>query len=378
MMDWRDRFSRSGFGPGLRGFLRWWGGALVSWLPIRWRGLFGLGHDRLLLTPHGDEADLQRQVLDATAALASLPLPLDAADLARLLPSSLAGLPSWLLLPAAQVLRRPLGLPAAAADRLREVVGFEIDRQTPFTAAQVHYDVRVLDRYGDRIEAELVAVPRAALDRALAQLGPVSVALAGADVVDGDGEPLGVNLLPAPARSRREDPMRRWNAVLAVVAVLALVAAGWQSLHNRRAAADALARSIDGRIGEARHVAAQRQQLADLVEGQAFLEQMRASRPAAIEILDEITRRLPDNSYLEKLSLQGDKMTLVGLSTDASALVGQLEGAQTWRKPALIGALQADPATRRDRFSLSATLAGPEPVPTPAPSARAADDAGLP
>ena len=379
MTDWRDRFGRSGLGPGVRGFLRWWGGALAAWVPVRWRGLFGLAHDRLLLTPRDDEAGLQRQALDATSALATLPLPLDAADLARLLPSSLAGLPRWLLLPAAQVLRRPLGLPAAAADRLREVVGFEIDRQTPFTAAQVHYDVRLLDRYGDRIEVELVAVPRAALDRALEQLGPVSATLAGADVIDGDGEPLGVNLLPAVARSRREDPMRRWNALLVAAALLALVAAGWQSLHNRRAAADVLARSIDSRIGEARRAAAQRQQLADLVEGQAFLEQMRASRPAAIEILDEVTRRLPDNSYLEKLSLQGDKMTLVGLSADASALVGQLEGAQTWRKPALTGALQTDPATRRDRFSLSADLAGPEPAPAPAPAtpARAADDAGL-
>ena len=40
---------------------------------------------------------------------------------------------------------------------------------------------------------------------------------------------------------------------------------------------------------------------------------MRASRPAAIEVLNEVTHRLPDNSYLEKLSLQGDRMMLVGL-----------------------------------------------------------------
>ena len=45
-------------------------------------------------------------------------------------------------------------------------------------------------------------------------------------------------------------------------------------------------------------------------------------------------------------------MTLVGLSADASALVGQLEGAQTWRKPALTGALVPDPRSRRDRFTL--------------------------
>lgn len=375
MSNWRDRWGLAG-GSGIRGFLRWWGGALASWLPARWRGLIGLAHDRLLLTPLGDEAELRRQSMDASTALAKLPLPLDAVGLARALPLAMAGLPRWVLLPSTQVLRRPLGLPAAAAERLREVVGFEIDRQTPFTAAQVHYDVRMLGRHGDRIEVELVAVPRATLDRALAQLGTVSATLAGVDVPDGDGEPLGVNLLPAGARRRREDPMRRWNVILAACAGLALVAAGWQTLHNRRAAADTLARRIDGRIDQARRVAAQRQRLADLVEGQAFFEQKRAARPAAIEVLDEITRRLPDGSYLEKLSLQGDRMTLVGLSADASALVGQLEGAQNWRKPALTGALQTDPATRRDRFNLTATLAGPEPAPAAAPT-KPANDAGL-
>ena len=376
MTNWRDRFGRSGGrGLGVRGFLRWWRGALATWVPARWRSLFGLANDRLLLLPQDGMTRLHRDVQGVAVELAVLPLPLNAAELEQILPSSLAGRPRWLLLPASQVLRRRLSLPVAAAERLREVVGFEIDRQTPFTAAQVHYDVLMLGRRGDQIEAELVAVPRAALDRALAQLGPVSASLAGADVLESGGEPLGVNLLPQAARSRREDPMRRWNLILAAFTGVALVAAGWQLLHNRRAAADAFALSIDAQAAGARRVAAQRQQLANLVEGQAFLEQKRASRPAAIEVLDEVTRRLPDNSYLEKLSIEGDQMTMIGLSADAPALVGRLEGAPIWRKPALTGALQTDPATRRDRFSLTAALIGSTPAPTP--TTKSADDAGL-
>ena len=366
MKSWRDM--RNSGGPGVRGFLRWWIGALASWLPLRWRGFLGLAEDRLLLEAQDETAELSRQSLDGTATMATLPLPLDAAGLSALLPATVAGLPRWLLLPAGQVLRRPLGLPAAAADRLREVVGFEIDRQTPFNAAQVHYDVRMLGRRGDRIEVELVAVPRAALDRALARLGTLATTLAGVDVVDGNGEPLGVNLLPAAVRSRREDPMRRWNVVLAVCAVAALVAAGAQMLHNRRAAADALAQAIDARIDEARRAATQRQQLVDLVDGMAFLERQRAARPAMVEVLDEVTTRLLDNSFLEKLSVQGDQLTLVGLSADAPSLVGQMDGARSWRNPALAGALQSDPVTRRDRFSLTATLAAPAPRPPAEPA----------
>ena len=40
----------------------------------------------------------------------------------------------------------------------------------------------------------------------------------------------------------------------------------------------------------------------------------------------------------------------------AAALVGKLEGAKQWRAPALSGALQQDPRTRSDRFTLVAQL----------------------
>lgn len=379
MSNWRDRLGRigGGRGTGVRGFLRWWSGALATWLPARWRTLFGLAHDRLLLSMQNDDVRLLRQTQDHVTELATLPLPLEADALDRILPTSLASLPRWLLLPASQVLRRSLVFPVAAGDRLREVVGFEIDRQTPFTAAQVHYDVRALGRRGDQLDTELVAMPRTALDRALAQLGGAAGALAGADVVDAQGQAIGVNLLPAASRSRREDPLRRWNLVLVAVAVLALAAAGWQLLHNRRAAADAFAQKIEAQAGNARRVAAQRQQLASLVDGQAFLDRKRAELPPAIAVFDEVTRRLPDDSYLEKLSIEGNQLVLIGLSGNAPSLVGRLEGASIWRKPALSGALQTDPTTRRDRFSLTAELASGAPA-SSNPTAKPVDDARLP
>src|SRR3546814_19674360 len=71
-----------------------------------------------------------------------------------------------LLLPSATVLRRPLALPLAARDNLLQVVAFEMDRQTPFTAAQVYYTVRELATPAPpgRFNVELVAVPRGTPD----------------------------------------------------------------------------------------------------------------------------------------------------------------------------------------------------------------------
>lgn len=349
---------------GAGGFMAWWKQSLLDWLPARWQERFGLAQDRLLVTHEGDRLQLQWQNLQGLHELTWLPVPVEAADLEAVLGTRLAALPRWMLLPAGSALQRRLVLPAAAADRLRDVVGFEIDRQTPFTADTVRFDTRVLERRADgQLETELVAVPRARFDAALAGLGGLASSLVGVDARGADGMPLGINLLPVGLRRGRQDPLRAWNWALVAFALIAVAATAWQVLDNRRASAVAFNAQIESRAVQARVVAMQRQQLVDIVEGAAFLDSTRAARPTAVEVLDELTRRLPDSTYLEKVSMEGERLLLIGLSPEASALVARMEGSKLWRAPALSGALQPDPRTRLDRFSLTAELIG-----SPAPA----------
>lgn len=356
------------FRPGAGGVLRWWTAALAAWLPARWRRVLGFDRGRLLMQVDGDGLQLRLQRGDVVEDLGRVPLPVADLDstatdpLAKLLAPSLVGLPRWLLLAPAHGLRRRLQLPAAAAARLRDVVGFEIDRQTPFSADAVVYDARVLGRReGDgQLDAELVVVPRRVLEPQLAALGPLAGRLAGVDAAAADGVPAAVNLLPLADRHRTRDPWLAWNLALAAAAVLLVAALGWQLLDNRRDAADALEQRIAADAAAGRHAAAERQQLAGLIEGQAFLDRTRAARPTAIEVVDELTRRLPDGTYLEKLSIDEERLMLIGLSGEAAALIGRLQGSPLWHSPALAGALQPDPASGRDRFTLVAEL-GPAP-----------------
>ncbi|MCR6663455.1 MAG: PilN domain-containing protein [Luteimonas sp.] len=345
----------------LRAFRDWWTQALASWLPERIRELLGMSPMRLSLRRAGQDLELAllrgdepRQV--AVLSLADVQVPV-ADPLDGILARRIADVPRWLLLPEGTALRRRMTLPLAAADRLNEVLAFEIDRQTPFAANEVRHDARVVARRGDgQVDVELVVVPNALLDRELATLGPLAATLSGVDVVDADGTPLGVNLLASAARDRREDPWRTWNLVFVAVAMLALVAGLWQVLANRRAAADMFAQQVEQEVQRARGAAAEQRRLLDLVEGTQFLQQVRAGRPTTVEIVDELARRLPDTTFLDKLSIEGDRILLIGYSSDSSALVKQLEGSSLWRNAALTGALQPDPRTRKDRFTLVAEL----------------------
>ncbi len=371
--DTLQRF-RTRLGPGPRSFLAWWGQALATWLPVRWRVLLGLTGDRLLFQRQDDGIEMSWLEGTQRHRLAQLPAAITADELRALLGNRLAGLPRWWLIPDGMALRRRLLLPAAAAERLHDVLRFELDRQTPFTANEARFDARVLGvRPDGQLDVELAAVPTAAFAAGVSGLGDLADGLAGADVEDAGGAPLGVNLLPEAARMTRQAPQRGLHVALAAVAGITLVLAAWAVLDNRRAAADAFASQVDSRADAARQVAAQRQQLADLVTGTTVLSQTSARRPTALEVMDDVTRRLPDNTYLEKLAIEGDRLTLIGFSPEASGLVARLQRSPLWRNPALSGALQPDPRTRMDRFTLTAELLGKQdPAAAPAGGADAA------
>lgn len=375
--------------PRVAGFWRWWTGALASWLPDSTRDAFGLLPQSLLLQSVGDVLSQPQPVLQlalvrgqARTALGEVRIedPAMARDLlAAQLPRRLGEVPRWLVLPARAGLRRRMTLPAAAVERLRDVLAFEIDRQTPFSAADVAHDARVLARRSDgQVDVELVVVPKTTLEAALAALGALGTTLAGVDIAGDDGQPSGINLLSVARQRRRDDPARRKHLVLLLVALLALAAGMWQMLANRNAAADLFERQVAAEVDKARVVAGEERKVIDLVEGTAFLQSIRAARPTVVEVMDEITRRLPDSTYLEKFSIEGDRILMIGLSSEASSLVGRMEGSPLWRSPALAGALQPDPMTRMDRFTLVAELAIAQPPAAQAAPTEAANAARRP
>ena len=61
-------------GPGAGGFLHWWGTALASWLPTRWRRVLGFDRGRLLLQVDGEEVQLRLQRGDGIEDLGRVPL----------------------------------------------------------------------------------------------------------------------------------------------------------------------------------------------------------------------------------------------------------------------------------------------------------------
>ena len=69
-------------------------------------------------------------------------------------------------------------------------------------------------------------------------------------------------------------------------------------------------------------------------------------------------RRIPDSTSLEKVTISEGSVVLIGQSQQASALVGLLQGSPLIRRPTLTGSVQTDPRTGKERFTLTAVVAG--------------------
>ena len=346
----------------LPGWLRVAGDTVLGLLPDSLRRQLGVRHRRLLLSVDGHGLALRAQLDDQVQLLGHVPVH-DAALLAELrerLDANAANVPRWLVLDIAQTLRPVIPVPASAEARLREVMQFEVDRQTPFAADQVSFEPRVLHRDAQtlQLKVELVVLPKARLDAALALLGPLAEGLAGVDVASPDGSRLGVNLLPAAGRGARTDRARQANRWLALVALLALGAAMALVLNNRTNTLEAYQQRVDAAKAQAREVRMLRNSLRNSAEAANFLARRRAQMPTTLELLDDLTRRIPDSTFLEKISVNDGNMVLIGQSQQASALVGLLQGSPLIRTPTLTGSVQTDPRTGKERFTLTAVVAG--------------------
>jgi general secretion pathway protein L len=345
----------------LPGWLRAGGEALREMLPDTWRRQLGAGPRRLWLRPVGTDLALERELDGRREPIGTIGADED--EVLSMLHARRAaggGVAHWLLLPPSLVLRRPLVLPLAAEARLRDVLAHEIDRQTPFTVDQVAFEARVLERdvAARQIKVELLVLPKTQLDAALARLGPLAADLAGVDVRDADGAPLGLNLLPPARRHVAIDRARQWHLILAGVAIVALIAASLIILDNRRKALAGLEASVAASEREVREVRRLRKTLQAQGKAAGFLARARAGTPTMLELLAEMTRRIPDDTSLEKLSVADGRIVLIGQSRQAPALVGLLQDSQLIHSPALAGAVQKDPRTGLDRFNLTAVVAG--------------------
>ncbi|MCA9491350.1 MAG: hypothetical protein KC621_15570, partial [Myxococcales bacterium] len=196
----------------IRRFLAWWLSELRAMLPGGGHRDAGLGSGRRVRVTVDEHAGVVSRVdgsrvreLGRLPGPAAPPDPSGVApvvDLGRLSPRDT---PCELAVASELALSKEVDLPGAAQENLGEVLAFEMERLTPFRAADVLYDYRVLGRRdgGKRVRVRLSVVPRRLVAPALAAFPGWDLrAVTGAGVEPGDGGEVRLLLRSARYRER--------------------------------------------------------------------------------------------------------------------------------------------------------------------------------
>ena len=345
-------------------FFSWWGTQLLACMPEPWRRRLSGSSEALLLEVGEEEIVVLRERGAAVGEVGRIALDLAeearAAEIRRLQDrTENPGLRTILCVAESRALTRELTLPAAAEENLRQVLSFEMDRQTPFKTDQVYFDSRLISRdpASRSLRVELVVLPRSLLDAQLAAISGGSIEFDAVDVRSAgqsDGVRRGVNLLPVERRARRRDMRLPINLGLLALALILLVFNMSKSLDNRAIAVETMRAEVEKAELAARQVLELKKTLEDSVSGANFLAEKKRNGPLVIALLNDLAGRLNDDTYLERLSIENNQIQIQGQSKEAASLINALSASPFLANPKLEGQIQPDPRTGKDRFTISA------------------------
>ncbi|MFA7240692.1 MAG: PilN domain-containing protein [Sulfuricellaceae bacterium] len=360
-INYRKNLQHFGQRLGLNDFLDWWFGELSALLRQLLPGTSRPALERQVLVKisgslviffrvvHGKAAEVGR--LDMASLEATGQKYAFQSELNRVAPqkSEIA-----LYLAQEQVLCKKLSLPLAAEENLRQVITFEMDRHTPFNPGQVYFDYRIVQR-DKQLDIALAVAPRDTINEPLRQLaawGAQTVAVRVAGDAENDTP---WNLLPGELRQNsRGARLPRLNSALAIGLAALLCAALALPVWQKRETVLALYPQVSKAHEQAEAAENLRRQLEALLAEYNYLLDKKRESPPVVAVLEDVTRLLPDDTWVQQFDLKGKEMRIHGETASSSKLAGLFEQAKTLHDASFRAPLTKGQGANSERFQLAA------------------------
>jgi general secretion pathway protein L len=249
---------------------------------------------------------------------------------------------------------RPLELPARAAGFLDGIVRAQIDRLTPWSAAEAVFGCSAPVAQGaESITTLIAAAPRRL---ALGYVGAVSGFHPSAVAIVTEAEDGSGRIKVFEQKSRGAVDPARLSRTLQMVLGLAAVAAVAGSI-----AAGYLADSLSAQESELeRQITQRRAALRGSDGGErsplALLERRKYDSAASVIVLESLSRLLPDHTYVTELHLGGNKLQIAGITRDAPSLIPLIEQSQHFTRATFYAPTTRSPSDPGERFHIEAQI----------------------
>lgn len=339
----------------VRRFWSWWVGELTASLPNRLREGLARRPKFIEVAIEGGTARISLLTRAGIRDIATLDLaaPSEAPPDFRHL-----DVPVVARLASENVLRKRLTLPSISARGLRAILVHEAPRHIPIDPACACWTFTVLarDKARKRSEIELQIIKRDTIEGAIAACAAIGLAPSG--IACGEGA-LQTARFPI-TNNRKLNPRVLWRrhgltalCLLAGTLVLANI------VHDhcvRTQQATALASEIRRLRPDVDAVQVLREEIAAIGADMKVL--VGGKRGTAIDMLNEITKTLPDNTWVFDLQAAKDRLALRGYSAEAASLIARFDKSRLFRDAEFQAPLTKGGTDGRDRFDLALKYRG--------------------
>ena len=348
-------------------FLRWWKSELMSFVPEKYQQqlfpqpiniLLTQEHDKVLVWKNADDSFiLESSDDDDEMWWHKIQHIIKAAEGRRV--------NVVYLLSSKDALVRKIALPQAAKENLDEVIGFELDKYVPFKAEQVQlgYKIDQDNSNDDKIVLDLAVIPKQKVADVIALTEEKSIAIDALDVDIGEANrpsALGVNLLPEENRKERNYFNLKLNLGLLLLLFVLTYFVLYTSVAHKQEKVEQLT-NINAELSkQAKKAKLLRKELKSVIVSSKFLNNKKKDSPSLVNILQEMTTRLPEDTYITRLKVNTDKLELTGQSNNASSLVPELDKSSSWYEPEIVGGVTEDRRTKKEKFTIKALLKEPK------------------
>ena len=259
---------------------------------------------------------------------------------------------------------RQLELPRRAVEFLDGIIRAQIDRLTPWTAADAVFGWgQPADIANDRISIMIAATARAAVRpilQTVSELGAASIAVHTTPA----GGAAGATSIKVYDQSIRGtlDAMRM-SRILLIVLLVAAVAASLAIAADSTIGSSLEARQLDltHRIDE-RRALLRAGQSGITRTASAMLDRRKQETPATVIVLEALSEILPDHTYVTELRVEGNRLQVIGVTHDAPGLIRLIEQSPHFARATFFAPTTRSPTDPGERFHIEARI---EPVNTP-------------
>jgi general secretion pathway protein L len=258
---------------------------------------------------------------------------------------------------------RMLELPRRASDFLEGIIRAQIDRLTPWSAAEAACGwYPSTETANDRMAVTIAATARtliAPFISAIAGLGADTIVVSAALQ---QPRPDIAAIKICEQKTGQAAGQRRIRRIL----IRLLAAAGVFSAVSVAAntfignVIELQRDDLTRRIEERR--AAMRPGRDGTSEAALELQRHKHETPSSVIVVEALSRVLPDDTYLTELRILGDKLQIVGVTKDAPALIRLIEQTSHFSRATFFAPTTRSPSESGERFSIEAHI---EPVYTP-------------